>query len=413
MMQLKRPRFDQRMLFALVFISFLGVTMIFYMRVSTTKLQLTPVIQDDYYIYPIDDDNGIDSTDDLESFLKETLEVKLLRSIIASYNSRKVIRNLHPGFKIKDTTVVIVIHVRKNLSYVKGLVESLSNASGIRNTLLIFCHEYYIKEINTFIHSIQFAMVMQIFFPYSIEIYKYHFPGPDPYYCLNDLNCDQIHPVSMRNVNLTLQKHFWWWKVNEVFDFTTRLKNFEGLVLFLDETDFVTRDFIFVLQLLQETAAKKCPQCRLLSLNAQTAFSSQVFERKPKAFIDTFRQDTFRSGLAFNRSVWQHIKFYSNHFCYFDDYNWDQSLVNVGTQTVARNFSIIYIEAPRTLNAWGKWPYSLIKVGMRTIDKNLFPKSLLVETVIREEMPFTIENGYWKDIRDQELCMFMTLYKIK
>ncbi|VEL15396.1 unnamed protein product [Protopolystoma xenopodis] len=63
------------------------------------------------------------------------------------------------------------------------LIETMRLAAGIENCLLVFSHDVFLLEMNTLIQSIRFARVLQIFFPFSQQIYTSRFPGPDPADC--------------------------------------------------------------------------------------------------------------------------------------------------------------------------------------------------------------------------------------
>lgn len=75
--------------------------------------------------------------------------------------------------------------------YLRHLIVSLAQARYIESTLLIFSHDYYDEEINDLVQSIDFAKVMQIFYPFSIQTHPHEFPGESPEDCPRDITIEQ------------------------------------------------------------------------------------------------------------------------------------------------------------------------------------------------------------------------------
>lgn len=82
------------------------------------------------------------------------------------------------------------IHTR--LVYLRHLIVSLAQARDIENTLIIFSHDYYDEEINDLVQSVDFAKVMQIFYPHSIQTHPHEFPGESPGDCPRDITIEQL-----------------------------------------------------------------------------------------------------------------------------------------------------------------------------------------------------------------------------
>lgn len=82
---------------------------------------------------------------------------------------------------IKLSFELLQVHTR--IQYLRETIYSLSKARGIEDAILIFSHDYYDTEINSFIRGIDFCKTIQIFFPYSSQIYTKIFPGQSPYDC--------------------------------------------------------------------------------------------------------------------------------------------------------------------------------------------------------------------------------------
>lgn len=70
--------------------------------------------------------------------------------------------------------------VNRRKRHLQYLLKSLSDASNIQNTLLIFSHDYFDEAINNVIKAIDFGPYIQIFYPLPIQLYPLEFPGDDP-----------------------------------------------------------------------------------------------------------------------------------------------------------------------------------------------------------------------------------------
>ena len=67
--------------------------------------------------------------------------------------------------------------VHNRLAYLRQLVTSLSLVRGIEKTLLVFSHDYWDEAINALVASVDFAMAVQIFYPFSVQTHPREFPG--------------------------------------------------------------------------------------------------------------------------------------------------------------------------------------------------------------------------------------------
>lgn len=124
-------------------------------------------------------------------------EYATMRKMFHDLNSKSNIRNKHflndliEQEKLKKKYdppkfFIILVQVHSRTNYLKVLIESLKQTEHIQDTLLIFSHDLYLKEINDLIESIDFCATLQIFYPYSLQIYKNKFPARDP----NDCNAN-------------------------------------------------------------------------------------------------------------------------------------------------------------------------------------------------------------------------------
>ena len=133
----------------------------------------------------------LDSTKN-EARLINSLNVTIseLKEIIKLTNSNPDIRNinlirnrLYQSSVNETTFLVLLIQIHSRLSYLKQLINSLKNTKYIDQTLVVFSHDVYDPEMNKLIESIDFCATLQIFYPYSMQLYPDEFPGPDSNDC--------------------------------------------------------------------------------------------------------------------------------------------------------------------------------------------------------------------------------------
>jgi hypothetical protein len=110
----------------------------------------------------------------IENLLNE--QKKLMKNIMSDKSQKKKTYQA-PKF------LVILIQVHSRLNYLKELIESLKETKYIEQTLVIFSHDIINNEMNDLINSIDFCATLQIFYPYSLQIYQDTFPGKDPNDC--------------------------------------------------------------------------------------------------------------------------------------------------------------------------------------------------------------------------------------
>lgn len=152
-------------------------------------------------------------------------------------------------------------------------------------------------------------------------------------------------------------------------------------------------------------------------------------------------------GLAFNRTTWSLIKNCAQAFCSHDDYNYDWSLLHVSEKCLERKFTVLSIAGPRVFHI-GSWQVYNIWLSKRAdlwrflfcsglhqkskdcessqlISKikqvlhlafhfgQLYPPRLkITESIleVKKKKPNNFQtNGGWRDPRDHQLCLSMTL----
>jgi alpha-1,6-mannosyl-glycoprotein beta-1,2-N-acetylglucosaminyltransferase len=144
-----------------------------------------------------------------------------LEQKITLINHRQYIRNEKKFGSVTKDTILITIQVHNRITYLKYLIESLKNARDIEKALLIFSHDVYDEQINKMISKIDFCMVMQIFYPFSIQLYPNQFPGTDPRDCKRDVGVQEARKIKclnskyadtynhFREAKYTQMKHHW------------------------------------------------------------------------------------------------------------------------------------------------------------------------------------------------------------
>ena len=125
---------------------------------------------------------------EIDDILDQTLD-KFMYSWILENNITelisfdKLIKESKQKNKYVSNLLVILIQVHSRLNYLKELVSSLNETKHINETLVIFSHDLIDEKINDFIKTIDFCAVLQIYYPYSLQIYPDEFPGKDPNDC--------------------------------------------------------------------------------------------------------------------------------------------------------------------------------------------------------------------------------------
>lgn len=284
------------------------------------------------------------------------------------------------------------------------------------------------------IESIDFCMVLQIFFPYSIQTHPDNFPGTDPRDCPRDITrivaksrrCLNFEDPDLyghyREAKFTQMKHHWWWKLNFIFDHLRVTRRHQGFLILLEEDYYMAKDFIHVLKLVRQWKAKNCAKCNILSLGT---YSENVNgDTYNKVDVSSWVTNVHNMGMAFNRSTWNTIKKCALHFCNYDEYNYDFSLQNVNRECLKDKLVVAGITGPRVYhvgdcgihhktsdcNDGDKVREVKEMLSEAEIDSLLFPEALKsgiswIQDVVPDETP----NGGWGDKRDQKLCLKMTI----
>uniref|UniRef100_A0A8C5XL26 Alpha-1,6-mannosyl-glycoprotein 2-beta-N-acetylglucosaminyltransferase n=1 Tax=Microcebus murinus TaxID=30608 RepID=A0A8C5XL26_MICMU len=323
--------------------------------------------------------------------------------------------------------LVLVVQVHSRPEYLRLRLDALRKAQDIDNVLVIFSHDFWSTEINHLIAGVDFCPVLQVFFPFSIQLYPNEFPGSDPRDCPRDLQKNAAlklgcinaeYPDSFghyREAKFSQTKHHWWWKLHFVWERVKILRDYAGLILFLEEGHYVAPDFHHVFKKMWKLKQEECPECSVLSLGTYTA-SRSVRGSADKVEVKTWKSTEHNVGLALTRNACQELIKCTDTFCTYDDYNWDWTLQYLTVSCLPKFWKVPAPRVPRVCHAGdcgmhhkkacGPSPQSAQIESLLNSDKQLlFPETL----TISEKFPVVAlspprKNGGWGDSRDHELC---------
>ncbi|XP_023233550.1 alpha-1,6-mannosyl-glycoprotein 2-beta-N-acetylglucosaminyltransferase-like [Centruroides sculpturatus] len=210
-----------------------------------------------------------------------------LKKIIQEINKEQKVLNIQKFGPLLYKDVVIVVQVHNRGQYLYALIESLRQAEGIGQTLLIFSHDLFDPEINALIQQIDFCKVSIIYkflynikllmiiskFDDDIKLYSHallqafiHFILIKNHHRTNVTKTAKLNKALKKNCNnakypdlyghyreakFTQTKHHWWWKMNHVMDVLFITRNHSGPVLLLEEDHYVAPDFLVMLSLME------------------------------------------------------------------------------------------------------------------------------------------------------------------
>lgn len=354
--------------------------------------------------------------------------LQLLQDILVNANKAQTIRNSKRFPALSEDSLVLIVQVHKREGYLKQLLESLKVARGIEKVLLVISHDYYYDDMNKLIESVDFCPVLQIFYPFSLQVMPTTFPGSSPNDCPRDAGKEKAirmkcinaqHPDSYghyREAIVTAIKHHWWWKVNMVFDGLRVTQNYTGYVVFLEEDHYVSPDFIEVAHQLMKMKKEKCHDCDFINLGMYN--KAKVLTNRASAGIWNAGKNNM--GFGMDRSTWNLIKNCSKFFCTYDDYNWDWSLNQLGKACplFRRDLKVLDMKSPRIfhIGTCGTHHHKSCNEAhqARTARDfltrqaaNLFPSQLTLDHGLYPALSRKKIKPYggWGDTRDHNLCM--------
>jgi len=344
---------------------------------------------------------------------KSQLSLKDIQKKIKEANKAQIIHNESLFGPISNDTIIIVVQVHDRIKYLRHLIKSLSLAAGIDQTLLIFSHDVWDEQLNYLVRSIDFALVLQIFYPFSLQTHTHTFPGESSRDCPRDATQHRVISSKCTNsawpdihghyreAKFTQTKHHWWWKANQVFHNLKVSKDFQGYFLFLEEDHYASEDFLHVLKLMIDSKNNFGSQVDILCLGTYLRkfnfrANSKQNRRDPmiparemqrhdrrlhamqhaekrslgsprqllwvsdilqsvlnvfnKAEVSEWISSKHNMGMAFTRTEWIKMVACSSSFCKYDDYNWDWSLQHVSLNCMQDKLQVMMVKGPRVFH---------------------------------------------------------------
>ncbi|KAM6359911.1 LOW QUALITY PROTEIN: alpha-1,6-mannosyl-glycoprotein 2-beta-N-acetylglucosaminyltransferase [Alca torda] len=352
------------------------------------------------------------------------------RSLVYRLNFDQPVRNAgrFPARAAAAADVVLVVQVHDRAEHLRLLLESLRRAAGVENVLLVLSHDLWAEELNRLAAGVDFCPVLQVFFPFSIQLYPREFPGHDPRDCPRDvgkaaalrMGCiNAEYPDSFghyREARFSQTKHHWWWKLHFVWERVRALREHTGPVLFLEEDHYLAPDFYHVLKKLWALRERECPECQIVSLGTYSPVRGGFAGRADKVEMKTWKSTEHNMGMAFGRDTYQKLIECTDAFCTYDDYNWDWTLQHLTVSCLPKFWKVLVPEIPRIFHTGDCGMHhkkscrpstqsAKIDSLLNSNHQYLFPETMSVSK--RYSMaPLSphVKNGGWGDIRDHELC---------
>ncbi|KAM9703732.1 alpha-1,6-mannosyl-glycoprotein 2-beta-N-acetylglucosaminyltransferase [Menidia menidia] len=347
-----------------------------------------------------------------------------LTQSVYSANFKQGVQNADrfPG----EPQLVLVVQVHNRPEYLKLFIRSLERAAEVHSFLLIFSHDHFSEEINTIVQGITFCKVLQIYFPFSTQLYPHEFPGQDPQDCPRDLSKDDAvktgclnaqHPDSYghyREAFITQTKHHWWWKLHFVWERVQAMQGYRGFAIFLEEDNYILPDFFHFYKFMIDFKKKSCSDCDVLALGNHDDLTD--FIRISNKVLTTGWMSTKHNiGMAISREMYYKLMGCSNEFCTYDDYNWDWTLQYLSGTCISKPVKVLAALGSRVLhtgdcglhqkeNCRPEQALQRVEEKLRMTKEGLFPQSLILMRAEAPEHKAHLKNGGWGDVRDHILC---------
>ncbi|CAJ0572501.1 unnamed protein product, partial [Mesorhabditis spiculigera] len=341
-------------------------------------------------------------------------------------NENFQVLNLDKFGPLEEVQYVIVVQVHDRAAYLKILIDTLRVATGIEKSLIIFSHDIALAEINQLIRGIEFARVLQIFYPYNTQLFPHVFPGQHPDDCAEKWRAKGAASKcrnwqtpdkygNYRVSKLTQIKHHWWWKMNYVFDgVVAPYKLDEKWVVLLEEDHYASPDFLHVLTYMAENRESLCPQCDILCLGIYIKNYQSAALQPEHLGAAPWYSSKYNMGMTIRKQLWDQMKNCSEIFCAWDDYNWDWSMLQVSVQCLPARWKVLYTKAPRVLHIGDcgvhthrcntKKGVEMAADYVQRHAEKFFPTTMRVSDVSRRMLKPSKANGGWGDPRDHTLC---------
>uniref|UniRef100_A0A0N5C5S0 Alpha-1,6-mannosyl-glycoprotein 2-beta-N-acetylglucosaminyltransferase n=1 Tax=Strongyloides papillosus TaxID=174720 RepID=A0A0N5C5S0_STREA len=330
-------------------------------------------------------------------------------------------------FENKEILYVILVQVHDRLEYLQILINSLENVKGIENCLIIFSHDVYKAEIDRPIKNITFGRVLQIYFPFNLQLFPTIFPGLSEDDCPPSMakteayrvNCssrDQFDTYGhYRDPKLSQIKHHWWWKLNFAFEKIFKKLKITGKIILIEEDHYVMPDMIHVLDLVTKEKEKLCKSCNIVVLGSYKYNNRTYVENINKINVMDWYSSMHNMGMVIDNNLWNNITKCSELFCTYDDYNWDWTLLQVSLNCMVSRMRTLLVTSPRILHigdcgthkhdCQSQKSLKIAKDLLEYSKNKLFPNEMSIKEEIKKSPKASRPNGGWNDLRDRHLCL--------
>lgn len=325
-----------------------------------------------------------------------------------------------------EHALVLVVQVHNRPEYLRLLIRSLERADGVHNFLIIFSHDFISEEINAIVQGITFCKVLQIYFPFSTQLYPDDFPGQHPRDCPRDIPKDKAlkegclnagHPDSYghyREAFITQTKHHWWWKLHFVWERVQAMQGYKGFAIFLEEDNYILPDLFHFYKKMAEFRETSCPDCDMLALGNHDGLA-EFGRLSSKVLTSGWMSTKHNIGMAISKEVYYKLMGCNNEFCTYDDYNWDWTLQHLSGTCISKPLKVLAAHGSRVLhtgdcglhqkeNCRPEWASQRVEEGLQVAKHGLFPQALVLDGAEAVEHKAHMKNGGWGDVRDHSLC---------
>eukprot|EP01137_Pigoraptor_chileana_P012318 Opistho-2@64589 len=354
-----------------------------------------------------------------------------LREYVEALNGAQTVRNRQRFPSRPPDGPVVVIQVHDRPQYFRLSIESLRNARGVENALIVVSHDYWNADMLEITWSIDFAQSIAIFMPHAMQLHPDSFPGTDPKDCPRDLTRSEARQAQCNNAEypdmyghyreapFAMTKHHWWWKANFVFTALQAINGRDSPVVMMEGDHVVSPDFFEALDKAQALKKAECSDCGVITMGTYDAPVSGVPRSAARMFA--WRSSEHNMGMVLDRASWSDIASCADPFCTYDDYNWDWTLQYLGTlclsRTRLRGFSAIVLSLPRIFHIGSCGMHKKSGTCDPTADMDAlrvrFQGSEYRTPITEMRLDRTNDvrmshvgspNGGWGDKRDHDLC---------
>ncbi|XP_061712823.1 alpha-1,6-mannosyl-glycoprotein 2-beta-N-acetylglucosaminyltransferase-like [Cydia pomonella] len=286
---------------------------------------------------------------------------------------------------------VLVVLAGRRAARLQWLLASLADVTNIGDALLVISHSFYDEAVNELVKRVDYCRVLQLYFPYSVQLFPNRFPGAE-------LNRSRAAAIAAE------EKQHWWWTTSFLFNHYTLLDHKLGLALFLQEDDYVAPDLLHMLKYAQR-AFKYHHEAEVISLGRP------VTEADYSLLTVAPWQPPFESGLAFNLTFFKKLQASASYFCQYNDASWSYSLLSAFASWPRGYVDMIASMSPRVVSTR---EYASGREGAekaRGVFTKIFPMRVRVAYIAtgdgRVSHPQLVPHGAggWEDARDTMLCL--------